>query len=672
MNFSKIAVTALSFNYSPWFVQGEEIKHKVGPWELHPIGNDVEGTRFGTVRADTDAVTIKLHVEGSFDDQPTIEVFSGVADGEACATGTMITTEGIDTLFSTVSESPLNELRVTSDGAIGLVIIGMSLHNDSFWTAINEDNTDVGTFNACVRVTKKHDGNYVSFVDTSIKVNINAEGKFQTFENAITVVGTSMKSLEQNQTKEIVMDSYLCGPSDSGNPERSYKIGQSFSICVGPTEAEKNNYDYVAVVGFEDVTCAKTIKVVEDGDKTALTTVTTNPEGYKKAGEGTVGTGFSSFETVVTPEYYTGVIAPNEASVTCSGTVELSFTDPNPPAPKFTQVGCQNYVLYDRINYDMEADGAESDVQACNDHCHTRGYPYFILICPFTNENGEKKIDCACHSFFLPHLDCDTRGVEKTGQCDPSLVSSDYKFGVGPPVTIDDTYQAIQSPVYQVVPNSPSTKYEKAGCIDHGFPYNPTDKATFPLTNAGSESDATKCNDHCANLNKQYFVLDCPNGSDDERIYTCSCADATTSSLTDGICPGESPTEGYSKSGSFEPNCKADYISNSEYGFGFLRIHPTKYNIMASPAYQVVAPGERRLTASFSTNSGDLLQRHLQESGNQEDTRGSFGTEVLLSREDNAVFGNLAAPAADTGAVPSTAMASAAGALVVAAAAALA
>ncbi|VEU41607.1 unnamed protein product [Pseudo-nitzschia multistriata] len=169
----------------------------------------------------------------------------------------------------------------------------MKLHDPLAWTALNEDQADVGSFNACVRVTKKHDGTYVSFVDTLVDLNVDVAGTFQTFENAITVVGTSTKSLEENQTVEIGMDSYLCGPSDSGDPERSYKIGQSFSICVGPTEDAIAEYGsvHVAVVGFQDVTCAETVKVVEDGQEMALTTVTTNPENYKRANEVIVGSG---------------------------------------------------------------------------------------------------------------------------------------------------------------------------------------------------------------------------------------------------------------------------------------------------------------------------------------------------------------------------------------------
>ena len=283
------------------------------------------------------------------------------------------------------------------------------------------------------------------------------------------------------------------------------------------------------MVGFKEVTCAETIKVVEEGQAKALTTVT-NPEGYKRAGEVTVGTGFSSFETVVTPEYHTGLIAPNQSSVRCSGTVELSFTKPL----KFTQVGCTEDVSLGRTDYDTKADGAEPDVQTCNDHCHTNGYTNFILVCPHTSfKSGNKGMSCSCtNNNFRDGVDCEMRGLSKAYQCDLSLVSSDYMFGVGNSVEIDGTEHSLESPVYKVV------------------------------------------------------------------------------------------------------------------------------------------PPQRRLTASFSTNSGDLLQRHLQESGKEVDTSGSFGTEVLLSREDNvdAAFGDLAAPAADTGAVPSTVIATAAGAVVVAAA----
>lgn len=533
MNFSKIAVAALSFNYSPWFVQGqgEEIRHRIGPWELHPIGNDVEDTEFGRILTygDPTFINVNLKIEGNFEThQPTIEVFTGVGDGQACDEGNMLPNghDGLTLLFFTDDEySAYEPLMVTSNGSLGNANIEMKLHDPLAWTALNEDQADVGSFNACVRVTKKNEDTYVSFVDTLVKLNVNAEGTFQTFEKAITVVGTSTKSLEDNQTVEIGMDSYLCGPSDSGDPGRSYKIGQSFSICVGPTDDAIAEYGsvHVAVVGFQDVTCAETIKVVEDGQEMALTTVTANPENYKRANGVIVGSGVSSFETVVTPAYHTGLIAPNEASVTCSGTVELSFTDPNPPSTRFEKAGCVTLDAVTGYHHDLLGGGSDDDVQRCNDICNYFGNSYFVLDCPYTVDN------------------------------------------------------------------------------------------------------------------KMYFACYCTNLEPESQLDTC---------------PGAN-TEN-------EEECSKTLVENSAYDFSF-----SDREVMVT-TYRVTIPEDRRLTASFSTNSGDLLQRHLQESGNS----ASFGTEVLLSREDNAdaAFGNLAAPAADTGAVPSTVMATAAGAVVVAAA----
>ena len=258
----------------------------------------------------------------------------------------------------------------------------MNLHDSSVWTAVNGENPTIGTSDACAQVTKKHEDDYVSFFDTSIKVIIDAESKFQTFEKAITVVGTSMKSLEDNQKKTIKLDSYLCGPSDSGDPGCTYKIGQSFSICIGPSEDEKINYDYLRVVAFEEVTCGE-IEVVEDGVETALTIVTTDPTNYKKADGASVGVGVLSFETVVTPKYYTGGSAEDEALVTCSGTVELvGFTEPL----KFKKAGCRKTPLERGLNgplFPLDNGGVESDVKQCNDFCKpTSETKYFLLDCP--------------------------------------------------------------------------------------------------------------------------------------------------------------------------------------------------------------------------------------------------------------------------------------------------
>ncbi|VEU41666.1 unnamed protein product [Pseudo-nitzschia multistriata] len=344
-----------------------------------------------------------------------------------------------------------------------------------------------------------------------------------------------MKSLEDNQKKTIKLDSYLCGPSDSGDPGRTYKIGQSFSICVGPSEDEKINYDYLCMVAFEEVTCGK-IEVVEDGVETALTIVTTDPTNNKKADGASVGVGVLSFETVVTPKYYTGNSAEDEALVTCSGTVELvGFTKPL----KFKKAGCRKTPLERGLN--------------------------------------------------------------------------------GP---------------------------------------------LFPLDNGGVESDAKQCNDFCKPTSEtKYFLLDCPHffGLGGDNYYECFCVD-DIDDMND-TCTGEESTSSFATTKNSP--CKKEYISSeSKYQFDM------GDKLLTSPVYHV-NHSDRRLTASFSTNSGNLLQRHLQESGNKADTSGSFGTKVNLLQEDNAdaVFGDLVAQAADTSAAPSTGMATAAGAVVAAAAA---
>ncbi|VEU43110.1 unnamed protein product [Pseudo-nitzschia multistriata] len=544
MNFSKIAVAALSFNCSPWFVQGDhdEIKHKVGPWELHPIGNDDTGTTFAFINTGDGAdpmIDVVLHVEGDFGSTPTIEVFTGGKESEACDLGNKIVDghEGYTYEFKGISSgSPYDDLRVTSDGSIGQAVFKMKLHDDLAWTIRNSDNPNIGTFKACARVSKKHDNEYISFVDTLVKVHFDAEGRFDT---DFSIVGTSIMSLEQNEKETVELDSYLCGQSDSGNPEREYKVGQSFSICVGPTNAEKEKYDYVAVVGFENVQCGPA-KVVVDGIATALTQVNTNPQEYRKADE-PVESGVSSFGTVVTPGYYSA----DKPTATCSGTVKLSFTNPK-PLLQYEKVGC-GFIRNDPMEqYPLDSGGTEDDVKRCNDHCSDGGYEYFILGCPHTMvDDSPPEFFCVCTSGHDLEVTSETCPGSETGInfCNPELVE-------------DSLYEWAVS--------------------DHDLAF-----AVYDVTP--------------------------PN-----RRLT----------------------------GSF-----------------------------MSAVYKVTPPN-RRLTASFSTNSGDLLQRHLQESGNKADTSGSFGTEVLLSREENvdAAFGGLAAPAADTGAVPTTVTATAVGAFVAAAA----
>ncbi|VEU44068.1 unnamed protein product [Pseudo-nitzschia multistriata] len=204
----------------------------------------------------------------------------------------------------------------------------MPLHDSSVWTPINADNFKVGTFEACVRISRKHDTDYVVFFDTFFSLKIDAKGLFQTFEQEILVEEFgNVQNYDKEETRKIGVDAYLCGPSTSANPGRSYAIGQSFHVCVGPKQAELEKG--FAVVGFHDVTCAGT-DVVTDGDfADQLTSVARNPvdfiDGKENPEAVATDAGVAYFETVVTPEFYAGSEA---GSFTCEGRVDLEQKSP--------------------------------------------------------------------------------------------------------------------------------------------------------------------------------------------------------------------------------------------------------------------------------------------------------------------------------------------------------
>ncbi|VEU40040.1 unnamed protein product, partial [Pseudo-nitzschia multistriata] len=229
---------------------------KVSIYELHPIGygSDEEGDpKLGAIGENDDGSKVKLtlHVEGIF--QPgnahEIELFTNVPHGSECVCGDKLEHNEIKVSSKLVDDkSDFIDLMFTQDGDVGKFEIEVPYDSEAF-TAVNDQNPKIGFFDACARVSYKHndlyeqefandnmchlyDLNYVSFVDTHFSVEFNKEGNFQTFEKeSIKVVTPYISMNDEDETTPVALEAFLCGPDGSGNPNRAYKIGQDFAIC---------------------------------------------------------------------------------------------------------------------------------------------------------------------------------------------------------------------------------------------------------------------------------------------------------------------------------------------------------------------------------------------------------------------------------------------------------
>lgn len=169
-----------------------------------------------------------------------------------------------------------------------------------------------GTINLCVRTSIKMqiDGgsNYVSFVDSHLKVNVDLASDFKTFNQSVTIVATDAQTQEETIVKSVDVESFLCEKNGADTNTTKYKIGQDFSVCVRPTAGYISDYN---VAGFSNVTC---------GYRTLISNGQVGPLTEVAAGNSTQGN-VASFTSVVISGYFDG----GQTSFTCSGTAVLSY-----------------------------------------------------------------------------------------------------------------------------------------------------------------------------------------------------------------------------------------------------------------------------------------------------------------------------------------------------------
>lgn len=337
MNFSKLSLVCLALDFGSRFVQAQGVanKNRVGKWELHSL-SDAEIEVSDSDTPSTAAVETEMFYEGFFADgqDPIVEIYAGVEVGAPCVTGTPATPLGettpslsVEFYTADTNDHPdLVENMVTSNGDIGYVQIHQTLigEDNPFWTPYKDDRPDVGTFSMCVRVCKKLETRYISYVDSLITVRYDHEGVFQSFAASIDVEEiSSTNEYVQDEFNSVPVEAFPC--FTTGSPiQETYKPGQRFSICVRPGEDDRQNG--FGVSGFQEVTCAEESQIVKEGSYVvAITSVSSDTDAvdFLDKDEVAVGPGTAVLTTTVLPTMVSG-----SGSMTCTGVVELTFTAP--------------------------------------------------------------------------------------------------------------------------------------------------------------------------------------------------------------------------------------------------------------------------------------------------------------------------------------------------------
>eukprot|EP00532_Pseudo-nitzschia_australis_P010066 CAMPEP_0168245410 /NCGR_PEP_ID=MMETSP0140_2-20121125/25150_1 /TAXON_ID=44445 /ORGANISM="Pseudo-nitzschia australis, Strain 10249 10 AB" /LENGTH=426 /DNA_ID=CAMNT_0008180999 /DNA_START=824 /DNA_END=2105 /DNA_ORIENTATION=+ len=349
MKFSSTTLLALSFNSGAWFALG---KVPISRYEMLAAGDGTEASPYGEVLS-LDPFNGKVFIEahnqtfGVSGTPITIELFANVTANVSCNEGTLLANSSknsISTDYYKYEGAPAAYTPTTSDGIIGVADFSIQDFQGAgvgiftvtpqtrrlsgtygtykYWipdlvsVGVHfSDSKTVGTYgtiNLCVRTSIKMqiDGgsNYVSFVDSHLKVNVDLASDFKTFNQSVTIVATDAQTQEETIVKSVDVESFLCEKNGADTNTTKYKIGQDFSVCVRPTAGYISDYN---VAGFSNVTCGYRT-LVSNGQVGPLTEVA--------AGNSTQGN-VASFTSVVISGYFDG----GQTSFTCSGTAVLSY-----------------------------------------------------------------------------------------------------------------------------------------------------------------------------------------------------------------------------------------------------------------------------------------------------------------------------------------------------------
>ena len=133
----------------------------------------------------------------------------------------------------------------------------------------------------------------------------------------------------------IPIQTYLCSSPDESdtpgkyNPDRTYRYGQTFRLCVGPVPVFENTYK---VVGFESVICSnmdRNVTIIDEyGVPDEYTTLRRNALGFTRMRGGVVtSTSVMSINSVITSNL-AGIFSNAASYFVCSGSVILELKQP--------------------------------------------------------------------------------------------------------------------------------------------------------------------------------------------------------------------------------------------------------------------------------------------------------------------------------------------------------
>jgi len=261
-----------------------------------------------------------------------VELFTGVTQGRACSTGTMIASNKVNTSSYEMADTSAYTKK-TSNSIVGVSeFIVENIKTTDAYTGTPAN----GTVDLCVRCSKKSNETYVSHVDYHLNLTVDFLAKFSNFSQSVNITTTNTVAIDQTIIKTIDVEAFLC--DDFKAATTSYKVGQMFNICVRP-KSTFIDQGY-SVSGFDTVTCkndGSTRQVITNGVFDRLTGPFDNVTSWKSTTGVQMGSKAKAFQSVVV----SGFFKNNDSSFTCSGTVKVAADS---SALSYTQYGCTDTI----------------------------------------------------------------------------------------------------------------------------------------------------------------------------------------------------------------------------------------------------------------------------------------------------------------------------------------
>jgi hypothetical protein len=324
-------------------------KSPIGDYEIKPAGMrqmNVKGTGTGigevlAIQEDemVGQVYFEVHPDHVDNSNVIVELYGNIAFGltDCAESGTLLSSRiaGEDDFSWEVFPYPsyndkyrdqFFECHPRATGAIMAATefkivdpFGSSSEGSLWFPSFDDSSKNQGVLQYCVRVIVRAESEESSYIDTKFQIegNRNQEnfGDIRIFSNQAI---DSKSAYVADQAIEI--DSFLCGIPGDANVGRLpiFGIGDTLSICVGPTEEYASDHK---VVGFESVVCknkGQTRNLIDDeGVPDMITVVEMNTIGHIDLLTATavLKPGTLAVKTTIT----TGMVQLGDTSTVCTG-----------------------------------------------------------------------------------------------------------------------------------------------------------------------------------------------------------------------------------------------------------------------------------------------------------------------------------------------------------------